>query len=317
MEPKVEPVGPPALVGEGPFWDDETQTLYYIDAFRPTIYSYHPGTRSHHSVNVDKPGKPEVHTTFVIKIKGEKNKFVISDDKRLAVINWDGVSSDPVMTEHLVDVEQEPAASFCDGKCDPSNRLWAGTKGPVPLDIPITEMEKEKGSLYSLQRDKTVKMHLSKITLSNGLIWSPDKKKFYYIDSLKFGIDSYDYDDTTGSIWMTPLTLTNLMDNATEQLNMCNIKKPAVTSDEVVIPLKEPIASPLKVYKGPPITAKKLVDKESFEDFFNRNIEEALKNSSKSTYSFSRDNKCSVTEGSKDNFLEFGELTKAKMKEMN
>ncbi|KAG8257684.1 hypothetical protein J6590_043964 [Homalodisca vitripennis] len=67
---------------------------------------------------------------------------------------------------------------------------------------------------------------------------------------------------------MTPLTLTNLMDNATEQLNMCNIKKPAVTSDEVVIPLKEPIASPLKVYKGPPITAKKLIDKESFEDFF-------------------------------------------------
>ncbi|KAG8314040.1 hypothetical protein J6590_101676 [Homalodisca vitripennis] len=116
---------------------------------------------------------------------------------------------------------------------------------------------------------------------------------------------------------MTPLTLTNLMDNATEQLNVCNIKKPAVTSDEVVIPLKEPMASPLKVYKGPPITAKKLVDKESFEDFLNRNIEEALKNSSKSTYSFSCDNKCSVTEGSKDNFLEFGELTKAKMKEMN
>uniref|UniRef100_A0A1B6EIG4 Regucalcin n=1 Tax=Cuerna arida TaxID=1464854 RepID=A0A1B6EIG4_9HEMI len=202
MEPKVEPVGPPAVVGEGPFWDDETQTLYYIDAFRPRIYSYHPSTGSHNSVSVvsEKPGKPEVHTSFVIKIKGEKNKFVISDDKRLAVINWDGVSSDPVMTEHLMDVEQEPVASFNDGKCDPSNRLWAGTRGSVPLDVPITEMQKEKGSLYSLQRDKTVKKHLSKITLSNGLTWSLDKKKFYYIDSLKFGIDSYDYDDTTGSI---------------------------------------------------------------------------------------------------------------------
>ncbi|KAG8266744.1 hypothetical protein J6590_065253 [Homalodisca vitripennis] len=200
-------------------------------------------------------------------------------------------------------------------------------------DETITALAEKCGELESgiLDRDNAIKSYCTRDTkqktdsvgLNTPLTFPPPQSlapssqlKHPNKNQFSISLQKIKHQQTL-HLGMTPLTLTNLMDNATEQLNMCNIKKPAVTSDEVVIPLKEPIASPLKVYKGPPITAKKLVDKESFEDFFNRNIEEALKNSSKSTYSFSCDNKCSVTEGSKDNFLEFGELTEAKMKEMN
>lgn len=62
------------------------------------------------------------------------------------------------------------------------------------------QFEQEKGSLYMLRKDKTVNKSLTKIGISNGLAWSSDKTKFYYIDSLKYRVDSYDYDDSTGAL---------------------------------------------------------------------------------------------------------------------
>lgn len=62
------------------------------------------------------------------------------------------------------------------------------------------QFEQEKGSLYMLRKDKTVNKSLTKIGISNGLAWSSDKTKFYYIDSLKYRVDSYDYDNSTGAL---------------------------------------------------------------------------------------------------------------------
>lgn len=60
--------------------------------------------------------------------------------------------------------------------------------------------EKEKGSLYLLKNKNTVLKQLEKVNLSNGLAWSLDKRTFYYIDSLKYKVVGYDYDDATGAI---------------------------------------------------------------------------------------------------------------------
>lgn len=73
-----------------------------------------------------------------------------------------------------------------------------GTMG-APIKGTIDQFEKDQGSLYMLKNGCVVKQ-ISKIGLSNGLAWSLDKKLFYYIDSLKYRVDSYDYDDLSGSI---------------------------------------------------------------------------------------------------------------------
>lgn len=62
------------------------------------------------------------------------------------------------------------------------------------------EFELEKGSLYRLDKDRTVSKQLQKLGISNGLTWSLDNKKLYFIDSLKFRVDCYDYDIDTGNI---------------------------------------------------------------------------------------------------------------------
>ena len=38
------------------------------------------------------------------------------------------------------------------------------------------------------------------ISLSNGLAWSADGSKFYYIDTPVFSVDSFDHNDQNGEI---------------------------------------------------------------------------------------------------------------------
>lgn len=77
-----------------------------------------------------------------------------------------------------------------------------GTMGPEPE---IGKLEHEKGSLYTLINKKSVKKHLSKVSISNGLAWNMKLKKMYYIDSPLRTIDQYDYDSKKGEICMRGL----------------------------------------------------------------------------------------------------------------
>lgn len=69
--------------------------------------------------------------------------------------------------------------------------------GPEPE---IGKLEPEKGALYTLINKKTVKKHLSKVSIANGLAWNMELKKMYYIDSPKRTVDEYDYDPVKGEI---------------------------------------------------------------------------------------------------------------------
>lgn len=63
--------------------------------------------------------------------------------------------------------------------------------GPEPE---IGKLEPEKGNLYTLTNKSTVRRHLSKVSIANGLAWDLKLKKMYYIDSPKRTVDVYDYD---------------------------------------------------------------------------------------------------------------------------
>lgn len=56
------------------------------------------------------------------------------------------------------------------------------------------------GALYSLLPDHSVVQQLDKVHLSNGLEWSLDHRIFYYIDSLAFMVQAFDYDIQTGGL---------------------------------------------------------------------------------------------------------------------
>jgi sugar lactone lactonase YvrE len=79
-----------------------------------------------------------------------------------------------------------------DGKVDPAGRFWAGS---IALSF-----EKNRGSLYVLEKDGSYSSVLDNVTLSNGMGWSPDSDFFYYIDSIPGVLKRFDYESVHGRI---------------------------------------------------------------------------------------------------------------------
>ncbi|XP_023312824.1 regucalcin-like [Anoplophora glabripennis] len=126
MAPKVERITEIETVelGEGPHWDAETQSLYFVDIFGKSIHKYVPVTKKHTKAVIGTN-----HVSLIIPVRGEKDKFLISIGRELAIVTWDGESEKVSNVRKLFEVDNDPNTidnRFNDGKCDPSGRLWAG-----------------------------------------------------------------------------------------------------------------------------------------------------------------------------------------------
>lgn len=68
------------------------------------------------------------------------------------------------------------------------------------------DIKRQHGTLYfcrQLQDDDKraiIESKVHKVDISNGLEWSLDGKTFYYIDSLAFKVEAFDYESTGGLI---------------------------------------------------------------------------------------------------------------------
>ncbi|MBX7209316.1 MAG: SMP-30/gluconolactonase/LRE family protein [Verrucomicrobiaceae bacterium] len=82
---------------------------------------------------------------------------------------------------------------FNDGKCDPAGRFWAGTMHLGP-------QRTATGSLWCLHTDGRVEKKFGPVTVSNGLVWTRDKRTMYYIDTPRRNVIAFDFDNDTGAI---------------------------------------------------------------------------------------------------------------------
>jgi sugar lactone lactonase YvrE len=95
----------------------------------------------------------------------------------------------------IADTEADnPRNRMNDGKCDRAGRFWAGT---MPYEWQARPGE---GALYRLNPDHSVEKVVAGITLSNGLDWSPDDTRMYYVDSPTRRLDVFDFDAASGAI---------------------------------------------------------------------------------------------------------------------
>lgn len=75
--------------------------------------------------------------------------------------------------------------------------VFTGTFGKCK-DLAL--VPKEQGSLFCLDLDGSVKKHVDKVTISNGIAWSADNSIMYYIDSVPGIIYSFEYYIDSGTI---------------------------------------------------------------------------------------------------------------------
>ncbi|KAK7066990.1 hypothetical protein SK128_002377 [Halocaridina rubra] len=197
---QVQQVVAPVLLGEGPLWEEHNQSLIFVDIFECNIHRYFPKTERHQVLHIENCGTGK-SVSFAIPIEDDPNLLVVGLGRSIAVVEWspndpDQHSVTPKGILHTVD-DHVPQTRLNDAKCDPQGRLWAGTMGP---EASPGQPEMYKGSLYSVDSKLKLTSWVDRISISNGLAWSLDKKTFYYIDSCAYSVDAFEYNDDTGAI---------------------------------------------------------------------------------------------------------------------
>ena len=167
-----------SVLAEGPVWHQDH--LWWVDIERGEVHAYSPQSGQ------DRHWRFPHRIGFVIPTRHAD--FLVGTDRGIARFHPDREG-----LQFVVNPEPDiPGNRFNDAKCDAAGRLWAGT-------MAIDESP-ERGSLYRLNPDLTLTRAVSKISISNGLAWSPDGGTLYYIDSPTRRVDAFDFDPTQGTI---------------------------------------------------------------------------------------------------------------------
>jgi len=94
-----------------------------------------------------------------------------------------------------------PSVRLNDARPDPRGSLWAGSmRNNVNADGSSGEAGGQDGILVRIDPDGRATTFREKIGISNTLAWSPDRRRFYFGDTLANVIWTYDYDALTGEI---------------------------------------------------------------------------------------------------------------------
>ena len=96
--------------------------------------------------------------------------------------------------ETVIELPGEPSSNKTnDGAVDPAGRLFQGTISHTDPGAPVA-------ALYRVDGDRTARRLLDGVGISNGIGWSPDQTTMYYIDTMTFRVDCFDYDPGTGEM---------------------------------------------------------------------------------------------------------------------
>lgn len=165
--------------GEGPIWHGNR--LLYVDIEAHKIIAFDPSSGTEKIWDVG-----QRVGTVVPRASG--GLVWAGDDGIFALDEASGKST--LICDPEADIETN---RFNDGKCDPAGRFWAGTMHLGPNRTAT-------GSLWCLHADGRIERKFGPVTVSNGLVWTRDKRTMYYIDTPRKNVIAFDFDNDTGVI---------------------------------------------------------------------------------------------------------------------
>ncbi|XP_069128515.1 regucalcin-like isoform X2 [Argopecten irradians] len=173
--------------GEGPHWEDDKQTLLFLDYYKCELFRWCPVTEELKSLKL---GRSRVGSVVPCR----KGGYLVGMERTLSHLDWDSGTTTVIQEIQSVGIND----TFNDGKCDPAGRYWIGTMGAEVAMEPGYELE--TSSLYSLDTNGKLVQHVDKVSVSNGMTWSNDHQTMFYIDSMLSKVEAFDYDIVSGTI---------------------------------------------------------------------------------------------------------------------
>ncbi|MFD4459015.1 SMP-30/gluconolactonase/LRE family protein [Nocardia sp. NPDC058480] len=161
-----------AELGEGPTWDPVRQRLLWVDILASRIHSLDPVTGVVETITTDQhvgAAKPRRDGGLVVNLRDGIGTYTARG-------GFDWLHHAPT-----------PGRRGNDAAVAPDGYLWAGTMR--------YDEAPGRGALTRTTPGGDTTVVLDDVTVSNGIGWSPDTRRMYYIDSPTRRIDTFTYHD--------------------------------------------------------------------------------------------------------------------------
>ena len=161
--------------GEGPFWDERTAQLRFVDMLAGDIVTLEP---------TDTVSRRHIDDVAAVIRARQGGGYLVAAENDFVLLDaeWN--------RERTISVFESAAVRMNEGGCDPQGRFYCGSMA--------YSGESGAGTLYRLDADLTVHTVLETVTIPNGLQWSADGTQAFHADSATARINVYDFDPEGG-----------------------------------------------------------------------------------------------------------------------
>ena len=178
------------VCGEGAVWHASHNAVYWTDINRFLIHRLNLADSSVRTWMFEEP-------VTALSLTDRDDVLAVVLGSR--VILWEPATD--VRHDSLFCLDGWPAVRLNDARPDPRGSLWLGSmRNNVNADGSAGEVGGQDGVLIRLDPNIRTTRYREKIGISNTLGWSPDRRRFYFGDTLANVIWVYDYDPTSGAI---------------------------------------------------------------------------------------------------------------------
>jgi sugar lactone lactonase YvrE len=167
-----------ATLGEGSLFDPINKVFYWVDIDNGILYWCNSDAENCSSFKFGK----KIGTIVPCNVKG-----------LVAVALEDGIYLFNTGSKELRMIcspeKDKKGNRFNDGKCSPAGNFWVGSMGG-----------RYNGALYRVKANGDYVKMIDSVGTSNGIVWSPDHTKMFYIDTPTALIMEYAYDEVHDTI---------------------------------------------------------------------------------------------------------------------
>lgn len=198
-------------LSHSPFWDDETQSLYFVNFItsenQASIFRYSFLDGVFYSAFIEGVTSP----SFILPLRKKCKKCKECDKSKNAnkyndqyfavgtgdvlIVKWNGMSTKAtVVKTAFTDGRNRALSRFDTATPDRRGRFFGGTLEPEFCNATVIQ------SFYRYTDDGGLVELISGLKSSTGTVFDEERRTMYHLDSCQLLITAYDWDPETGDI---------------------------------------------------------------------------------------------------------------------
>lgn len=184
---------PNSVLGQSPFWDKQSNSMYYVDIEKPSVLRYDYYSRRTYEAKIEN----EEIIGFIVRVNNTDSEFIVGLGNKAVIIEWDGKSPSVRRIKTLFEVAPVTDQVLNDGKADRNGRLYAGTLRDLTCD---DQPGVANASFYKYTKSEGVVTLFNSVYISNGFTIDYVNNVFYYIGACQLNLQAFDYNPLNGEI---------------------------------------------------------------------------------------------------------------------